>query len=565
MTGRILAAGIAGRQAGSDGREDMHEAVEAAWQAVMSERSRLGAFDLREAFAADPGRAARYRVTAAGLELDYSRNLLDERALAMLLRLAAQSGALDALRAQAAGALANPTEGRAALHTALRDTPAPLQPGVTAEVKGSRVRMAQMADELRSGRWSGWSGQSIGAVVNIGIGGSHLGPCVVADALSHLRTPGLSMHFVSNVDPRDLEDTLESLDPRRTLFVVASKTFGTLETLENACAARRWLLAAGCPESALTRHLAAVSANVPRAVAFGVAEQNVLPMWDWVGGRFSVWSAIGLPLALGLGMETFEALLAGARAMDAHALEAEAEGNMPLVLALLSVWYRNAWGFASQAVIPYEQRLARLPEFLQQLVMESNGKSVDREGRALGRDSSGVLWGTAGTNGQHSFHQMLHQGSTPVPVDFVLPLGTHARNRDQHAHLVANGIAQARALMIGRSLAESRAELLARGLDEAQSRALAPHLVMPGNRPSNTISMHCLTPETLGALIALYEHRTALEGYLWGLNSFDQYGVELGKRIGESVHRALRGDAAELASLDPSSAAAVTAWRALNA
>ncbi|MFM7783537.1 MAG: glucose-6-phosphate isomerase, partial [Gammaproteobacteria bacterium] len=358
----------------------MDEAVEAAWQAVMSERSRLGAFDLRGAFATDLARAGRYRLAAAGLVLDYSRNLLDDRALVVLLRLAAQCKALESLRAQAAGALANPTEGRAALHTALRDTPAPLQSGVASEVKSARLRMARMADELRSGRWTGWSGQSIGAVVNIGIGGSHLGPCFVADALSHLRTPGLSMHFVSNVDPRDLEDTLEGLDPRRTLFVVASKTFGTLETLENARAARRWLLAAGCPESALTRHLAAVSVNVPRAVDFGVAAQNVLPMWDWVGGRFSVWSAIGLPLALGFGMETFEALLAGARAMDAHALEAEAEGNMPLLLALLSVWYRNAWGFDSQAVIPYDQCLTRLPEFLQQLVMESNGKSVDLEG-----------------------------------------------------------------------------------------------------------------------------------------------------------------------------------------
>lgn len=542
----------------------MDSAAAIAWLGLARERERLETFDMRTAARTDAGRNLRYRLEAAGLTLDYSRNRIDEASLAALLGLARACRTDLRLREQFGGAPVNLTEGRAALHTVLRGSDAGESLPQRSEVRAMRERMAHIASRVRSGEWSGWSGKRIRAVVNIGIGGSHLGPYFVADALSHLQPEALSLHFVSNVDPRDLEDTLRDLDPATTLFVIASKTFGTLETLQNASVARAWLLAAGCPEEALSRHLSAVSANVPRAVAFGIAGENVLPMWDWVGGRFSLWSSIGLPLAIGLGMDTFEALLLGAHRMDMHAREAPLEANMPVLLALLSVWYRNFWDAATQAVLPYDQRLARLPEFLQQLVMESNGKSVDREGHPLSRHSCGVLWGAAGTNGQHSFHQMLHQGTSVVPVDFVLPLETHAKGRSQHAWLVANGIAQAQTLMQGRTLEESRAELAARGTPTADIDRLAPHLVMSGNRPSNTISMRRLDPETLGALLALYEHRTAVEGILWNLNSFDQFGVELGKQIGEAVHRAMTGNAEALGSLDASAAALVSEWATVN-
>ena len=542
----------------------MESVAATAWLGLARERERLEAFDMRAAALSDPGRSTRYRLQAAGLTLDYSRNRVDDAALDALFALARSCGTETRLREQFGSAPVNLTEGRAALHTVLRGTDAGTVLPQTAEVRAMRERMAGIAQRIRSGEWTGWSGKRISAVVNIGIGGSHLGPYFVADALSHLLPQGLSLRFVSNVDPRDLEDTLQTLDPATTLFVISSKTFGTLETLQNASAAREWLLAAGCPAPALTCHLAAVSANVARAVEFGLDEANVLPMWDWVGGRFSLWSSIGLPLAIGLGMDAFEALLLGAHRMDTHALEAPLETNMPVLLALLSVWYRNFWDAATQAVLPYDQRLARLPEFLQQLVMESNGKSVSREGTPLARHSSGVLWGAAGTNGQHSFHQMLHQGTSCVPVDFVLPLETHASGRSQHAWLVANAIAQAQALMQGRTIVEAREELAARGTPPADIERLAPHLVMPGNRPSNTISMRRVEPETLGALLALYEHRTAVEGILWNLNSFDQFGVELGKQIGETVHRALGGDAAALGNLDASAVAIISEWRGLN-
>jgi glucose-6-phosphate isomerase len=542
----------------------MESAAAIAWRGLAQERERLDTFDMREAVLSDPARVERYRLQAAGLGLDYSRNRIDDVALAALLALARACNVQAGLRQQFGGAPVNLTEDRAALHTLLRGSDAGAALPQREEVRAMRERMAGLAGRIRNGDWTGWSGKRITAIVNIGIGGSHLGPCFVADALAHLLPPGLSLHFVSNVDPRDIEDTLRGLDPETTFFIVASKTFGTLETLQNASAARAWLFAGGCPQQAVSRHLAGVSANVARAVAFGIDEANVLPMWDWVGGRFSLWSSIGLPLAIGLGMDAFESLLLGAHRMDMHALAAAPEANMPVLLALLSVWYRNFWDAGTQAVLPYDQRLARLPEFLQQLVMESNGKSVDREGAPLPRHSCGVLWGTAGTNGQHSFHQMLHQGSSIVPVDFVLPLQTHAEGHAQHGWLVANGIAQAQALMQGRTLDEARAELASRGTSDADIDRLAPHLVMPGNRPSNTITMRRVDPETLGALISLYEHRTAVEGILWNLNSFDQFGVELGKQIGEIVHRAMDGDAAALARLDAPAAALIGEWTALN-
>ena len=537
----------------------------AAWNAVLARRDGLRGFSLRAAFAADPARAQHMRLQAAGLTLDYSKNLVDGDTMAALLALARERDVAASVRSQFAGETMNPTERRAVLHTALRGSDAGAVLPEAAEVAAVRARIASIACRLREGAWTGWSGRAVRDVVSIGIGGSHLGPAFVTGALGHLCGASPRCHFVSNVDPRDLEDTLGALEPASTLFVVASKSFSTLETLQNALAARRWLSAAGCPPEQVARHFLAVSSNVAAAVAFGMAADNVLPMWDWVGGRYSLWSAIGLPIAIATGAEAFDELLAGARAMDRHFLDAPAAQNLPLVLALLDVWYRNALGCASLAVIPYDQGLARLPEYLQQLVMESNGKSVGADGAPLPRASAGVVWGAAGTNGQHSFHQMLHQGTDIVPVDFVLPLASHSANAAQHAHLVANCIAQSQALMLGRTLAEARTELAARGVTGEEAERLAPHLVMPGNRPSNTIVMERVTPRTLGALIALYEHRTVAAGYLWGLNSFDQFGVELGKRLGEAVHAALVDVASAAHDVDPSTASLIAMYRALHA
>lgn len=535
--------------------------ADAAWEALAGHFAQSRGLDLREAFVTDPGRAQRLRLSAAGLTLDYSKNLVTARTIELLCALARAREVSGRARAQLGGAMVNGTEERAVLHTALRGTDAGERLAQAREVQAVHRRMAELVRRVRAGDWAGWSGEPVRDVVNIGIGGSHLGPVFATEALGHLHGDGTRCHFVSNVDPRDLEVVLAGLAPSRTLFILASKTFGTLETLENARSARRWLQAAGCPQTALDRHFLAVSSNVPRAVEFGIAADNVLPMWDWVGGRYSLWSAIGLPIAMAVGMEAFDELLAGAHAMDLHFRDAPPESNMPILLALIGIWYRNFHGTSSQAVIPYDQSLARLPEFLQQLVMESNGKSVARDGAPLPRASSGVIWGAAGTNGQHSFHQMLHQGTEFVPVDFILPLASHSPNAAQHAHLVANCIAQSQALMIGRTLEESRAELLARGKTAQAAARLAPHLVMPGNRPSNTIVMQRLTPRTLGALLALYEHRTAAEGYIWDLNSFDQFGVELGKRLGEGVHAALLG--AEPASgTDASTAGLIAMYRA---
>jgi len=534
---------------------------DAALAALDAHRPLLEGMHLREAFARDADRARRYQLKAAGLTLDYSRNLIRGETLELLTALADSSGVVSRRTAMLGGETINLTEGRAVLHTLLRGTDAGRPLAQTGDVLAARERMAALVGRVRGGAWRGWGGESIRDVVNIGIGGSHLGPAFVSEALAHLADGTPRCHFVSNVDPRDLDRVLATLDPRRTLFIVASKSFTTLETRENALSARRWVLAGGCDEKMLDRHFVAVSANVPRAVEFGIAAENVLPMWDWVGGRYSLWSAIGLPIALGIGMDPFEGLLLGAHRMDCHFRDAPLGENMPVLLAMLSVWYRNFWGCASYAVIPYDQGLARLPEYLQQLIMESNGKSVARNGEALARASAGVIWGAAGTNGQHSFHQMLHQGTDMIPVDFVLPLGTHSANHAQHAHLVANCIAQGQALMLGRTLSEARDELRERGLPEAEVERLAPHLVMPGNRPSNTIVMDKVVPETLGALIALYEHRTAVEGFVWGLNSFDQFGVELGKRLSESVHRQLCGADQALAETDASTCELVRMYR----
>ncbi|MEQ9465156.1 MAG: glucose-6-phosphate isomerase, partial [Haliea sp.] len=480
---------------------------------------------------------------------------------AALLRLAEQAQLPVRAGQLLAGAPLNNTESRAALHTLLRARTAPT--GLNAEfsaVEDTRQRMRLWCDRINGGHLLGHSGAVIRDVVNIGIGGSDLGPRLVTGALAAFRGP-VRCHYVANVDPADLHYTLQGLDPDSTLFILCSKSFRTEETLANGVAARDWLLAAGTPVEDLQRHFLAITTNLEAAAEFGVPADNCLPLWDWVGGRYSLWSAVGLSAAIAIGWENFSQLLGGAEEMDHHFASANSVHNLPMLMSLLEIWYCNFFAAGNQVVLPYDQGLARLPDFLQQLTMESNGKRVTRGGEPLDYDSAPVLWGSAGTMGQHSFHQLLHQGTRLCPADFILPLTTSLGDDGRHRMLVANGLAQSRTLMIGRSEDEARASLLERGMDSAEANRLAAHLAMPGNRPSSVITLDAVTPHSLGALLALYEHRTFCSGQLWGINSFDQWGVELGKEIGTAILKRLQ-QADGPRNMDAATERLLTEWHA---
>jgi len=491
----------------------------AAWAALAGHFQAHGrAFDLREAFGRDPSRAAALSFEAPEVFADLSKNRLDAATLHFLLELARECR-LEARRdALLAGELANPTEGRAVLHTALR---APRGEGpFSDEVHATLDAMLAYADAVRAD-------ERFTDIVNIGIGGSDLGPAMAVRALESYTLPSQRVHFVSNVDGHDLAPLLARLDAKRTLFIVASKTFTTQETMANAEAARAWFVQQGGTDVA--RHFAATTTNVKAAAAFGIA--TTFGFWDWVGGRYSLWSAIGLPIAIAIGSANFRALLAGAHAMDRHFATAPLAQNLPVLLGLLDVWYRNFHGFASRSIAPYHQGLRRLPAFLQQLEMESNGKGVDMAGRPLPFGSSPVVWGEPGTNGQHAYFQMLHQGTDVIPVEFVLVKTPSHGLAGSHAKLLANGLAQAQALMLGKTEAEAAAETVPTADPGFDRAVLARHRSFPGNRPSTTFVLEALTPASLGAFLALYEHRVWTSGALWGLNSFDQWGVELGKAL----------------------------------
>ena len=491
----------------------------AAWAALAGHWQAHGRdFDLREAFARDAGRVAALSFDAPEVFADLSKNHIDTATLHFLLELAQQCRLPERRDAMLGGAVANPTEGRAVLHTALR---APRGAGLFSdEVHTTLDAMLAYADTVRAD-------QGITDIVNIGIGGSDLGPAMAVRALESFTLPGQRVHFVSNVDGHDLAPLLARLDAKRTLFIVASKTFTTQETMANAEAARAWFVQQGGTDVA--RHFAATTTNVKAAAAFGIS--TTFGFWDWVGGRYSLWSAIGLPIAIAIGSANFRALLAGAHAMDRHFAQVPLAQNLPVLLGLLDVWYINFHGYASRSVAPYHHGLARLPAYLQQLEMESNGKRVDLAGRALPFATSPVVWGEPGTNGQHAYFQMLHQGTEVIPVEFILVKTPSHALPGQHAKLLANGLAQSQALMLGKSAAEAAAESVPTadaGFDRA---VLAQHRSFPGNRPSTSFVLDALTPSSLGAFLALYEHRVWTSGALWGINSFDQWGVELGKAL----------------------------------
>ena len=516
----------------------------ASYQALETHAIEAEDWQLRGLFAADPARFPAMTVDAAGLFLDYSKNRLDAGTLELLVNLARERGVESRRDAMFAGERINLTEDRAVLHTALRAPrgAALVVDGrdVNADVHAVLDRVRAFSDAVRAGTWLGHSGKPITDVVNIGIGGSDLGPKMVCLALRQYAHPRLKMHFVSNVDGHDMDAALSQVQAETTLFIVASKTFTTTETMMNAQSARAWFLQ-HAPEGALSKHFVAVSTNVEAIKSFGIDPANMFPFWDWVGGRYSVWSAIGLSVALSVGYGYFSDLLAGAHAMDQHFREAPLEQNMPVLLALVGFWNRQFLGCSSLSIAPYHQDLNRFPAYLQQLDMESNGKRVTRGGRPVDTPTCPVIWGECGTNGQHAYYQLLHQGTDVTPIDFIAALRPAHELDHHHTSLLANCFAQSEAFMKGKTLDEVRIDLQAQGLTLADIERLAPHKTFPGNRPSNTILMEYLTPYTLGALIALYEHKTFVQGVLWDVNSFDQWGVELGKVLAKKIEAELGG------------------------
>ena len=505
------------------------------WKALTQHWQQMSQVQMRDLFAKDPGRAARMTVDAAGLHLDYSKNIADDQTFGLLLDLA-RTVDLEGWRARMfAGEHINSTEDRAVLHVALRNranSPI-LVDGVDVmpDVNAVLARIAAFSERVRSGAWKGFTGKSITDVVNIGIGGSNLGPKMVCTALKPYQSNRLRPHFVSNVDGTHLMETVRGLDPETTLFIVASKTFTTQETMTNAQSARQWLVAGLGSEAAVRNHFVAVSTNAEKVAAFGIDTDNMFGFWDWVGGRYSLWSAIGLPIALAVGYDNFVELLAGAHDMDQHFRDAPLARNLPVILGLLGVWYIDFAGARSQAILPYDQYLEYFSAYFQQGDMESNGKHVTRDGGRVDYATGPVVWGQPGTDGQHAFYQLIHQGTELIPCDFMAPIHSHNPLGDHHAKLLANCFAQTEALMGGRTLDEAKQEMLSAGLPESEVERLAPHRQFDGNRPTNTILVDRVTPRTLGSLIALYEHKIFVQGIVWGINSFDQWGVELGKKL----------------------------------
>ncbi|MDH3728932.1 MAG: glucose-6-phosphate isomerase [Myxococcales bacterium] len=510
-----------------------------AWRALRAHYDEVRDLQMTELFDEDPERAGRFSSTLGDLLFDYSKNRITDQSVSLLLELAEECGVRDWITRMFTGDTINVTEGRAVLHTALRNRG---ERAVTVEgvdvmpdVRRVLEQMRRFAAAIRDGSWVGHTGRAITDVVNIGIGGSDLGPLMVTEALRPYWKDGLRAHFVSNVDGTHLSQVLREVRAETTLFIIASKTFTTQETLTNARSARQWLVDSLGSDDAVAKHFVALSTNREAVTAFGIDPVNMFEFWDWVGGRYSLWSAIGLSIACIIGMEHFEELLAGAYEVDEHFRTAPLRENIPVLMALLGVWYRNFFGAQSHAVLPYDQCLHRFPAYLQQADMESNGKRTSRDGEVVGYGTGPIVWGEPGTNGQHAFFQLLHQGMHLVPCDFIVPAQSQNPLGQHHDILVANCIAQAEALMRGKTEEEAREELRKNGVSKDQVARLAPHKAFPGNRPSNTFMLEKLTPRALGRLIAVYEHKIFVQGVIWNIHSFDQWGVELGKQLAKVV------------------------------
>lgn len=513
-----------------------------SWSKLQQHYQELSSTSLRDLFYQHPQaaeRAQRWSFEVEGFYFDFSKNFLTETTLDLLLQLAEECHLAEAMKDLQAGAKINETEQRAVLHHALRNLgESPVKTDgedVMPAVRAVRAQMEAFAKKVISGSWQGYSGKAITDVVNIGIGGSDLGPQMVYEALKPYRQKHLRCHYVSNVDGAHLAETLENLNPETTLFIIASKTFTTQETMTNAHSAREWFMKVAGKEQAVARHFVAVSTNEAKVKEFGIDPANMFVFWEWVGGRYSLWSAIGLSLCIGLGPENFEELLAGAEAMDEHFFNANPAENMPVLMALLGIWQVNFWGAESEAIIPYSQNMLRFAAYFQQGNMESNGKSISRSGKAIDYGTGPIIWGEPGTNGQHAFFQLLHQGTHFIPCDFIAFAKSNYSAGDHHAKLLANFVAQTEALMVGKDAGTVREELTAQGLSEKEIEKLLPFKIFAGNRPTTTILGDKLTPKRLGSLIAAYEHKIFVQGVIWNIYSYDQWGVELGKQLAKKV------------------------------
>ena len=518
-----------------------------AWQALAEHYARVKDLHMREMFSEEPARFNKFSIKFNDLLLDYSKNRITDETLQLLLQLARESGLGEWIQRMFSGQHVNNTEDRAVLHTALRNrsnTPV-IADGkdVMPEINQVLDHMRRFSEAVRNGEWRGFSGKRITDIVNIGIGGSDLGPYMVTSALQPYWQEGLNVHFVSNVDGTDISETLEKINPETSLFIIASKTFTTKETMANANTSRDWFLQHGGAGAAdVKHHFVAVSTNARAVADFGIDTDNMFGFWDWVGGRYSLWSAIGLSIALCIGMEGFESLLDGAHDMDRHFATADWEDNIPVILGLIGVWYRNFFNVSNHAILPYDHYLRLLPLYLQQADMESNGKRITRSGKHVDYRTGPIIWGAPGTNGQHAFFQLIHQGTELIPSDFILPIHTHNPVGRHHSVLAANCLAQTEALMRGRTLAEAELELKQQGMNEELVQQLKYHKEFPGNQPTNTLLISQLTPRTLGSLIAMYEHKIFVQGIIWRINSFDQWGVELGKQLADVIESELEID-----------------------
>jgi glucose-6-phosphate isomerase len=538
-----------------------------AWNKLRLHYDEIKDIHLKTLFEKDPRRFERFSIRFGDMLVDYAKNRMTEKTLDLLVQLAEAADLPGAISKMFSGDKINETEDRAVLHSALRNRDSlpvyvdgrDVMPAVNAVLN----RMKNFSERIRSGEWKGFTGKSISHIVNIGIGGSDLGPVMVSECLKPYAKDGLSMQFVSNVDGTHIVETLKAVHPETTLFLIASKTFTTQETMANAYAARSWFLKRAGDEGHIRRHFVAISTNTAAVEAFGIDRQNMFEFWDWVGGRYSLWSAIGLSIACSIGYDNFSALLEGAFEMDRHFKAAPLEKNIPVVLALIGIWYGNFFGSHTEVILPYDQYMHRFPAYFQQGNMESNGKSVDRNGHSVEYQTGPVIWGEPGTNGQHAFYQLMHQGTKLIPADFLAPAVSHNPIGNHHAVLLSNFFAQPEALMNGKTAAEVIEELRASGKSEKEIKQLTPHKVFQGNRPSNSILFKQLTPRMLGSLIAMYEHKIFVQGVIWNIFSFDQWGVELGKQLAKNILPELQNDA-RIHSHDSSTNGLINAYKGMR-
>jgi glucose-6-phosphate isomerase len=538
-----------------------------AWRKLEAHFEQTRELHLKQLFADDPERFDRFSIQFEDMLVDYSKNRMTEKTLELLLQLAKECQLEDAIEQMFTGAPINETEGRAVLHVALRNrTNLPVMvegKDVMPEVNEVLERMEAFAGQMVKGERLGYTGKPLRTIVNIGIGGSDLGAVMVTEALKPYWQPGMQVHFVSNVDGTHMAETLKQCDPETTLFMIASKTFTTQETMTNARTARSWFLKAAGKEEEVAKHFVAISTNEAGVTDFGIAPENMFGFWDWVGGRYSLTSAIGLPIACTIGFDHFRQLLEGFHAMDLHFRETKLENNLPVLLGLIGIWYNNFFGAESEAILPYDQYLHRFPAYFQQGNMESNGKYVGRDGKAVNYETGPIIWGEPGTNGQHAFYQLIHQGTKLIPCDFIAPAVSHNPLGDHHSKLLSNFFAQTEALMMGKTETEVRAELEASGKSEDEIKALLPFKVFEGNRPTNSILIRKLTPRSLGSLIALYEHKIFTQGVIWNIFSFDQWGVELGKQLAKNILPELEDDG-DVHSHDASTNGLINKWKEMR-